>query len=67
LYDYSEPEIIREAVSLCLHIRKCFFDDSLTLNRVIDPAMSRTESFEEAADSFAGWFCECGVVLNGLL
>jgi hypothetical protein len=32
-----------------------------TLNRVAAPHMSRTRSFEEAADSFAGWFCECCV------
>jgi hypothetical protein len=30
----------------------------VTLNRVTAPSMSRTESFEEATDSFAGWFCE---------
>jgi hypothetical protein len=30
----------------------------VTLNRVTAQYMSRTLSFEEATDSFAGWFCE---------
>jgi hypothetical protein len=30
--------------------------------------MSRTNSFKEATDSFAGWFCECvGRGLNGYI